>query len=117
MENLTITEQSISALRPYERNPRTHSPKQIDQIANSIAEFGWTNPVLLDDENHILAGHGRVAAAKKLGITTAPTIQFSHLTDAQKRAYIVADKKIAENAGWDNELLAIELYVSARSRA
>ena len=109
MDKLDVIEQSIGALRPYERNPRTHSPKQIKQIARSIEEFGWTNPVLLDDENRILAGHGRVAAAKTLGIRTAPTIRLSHLTEAQRRAYIVADNKLAENAGWDKELLAGEL--------
>jgi DNA modification methylase len=99
----------IDALIPYVRNTRTHSDDQVDQIAASIQEFGWTNPVLVDGENGIIAGHGRVMAAKKLGETTVPVIELSHLTDAQKRAYIIADNQLALNAGWDDKLLAQEI--------
>jgi 16S rRNA G966 N2-methylase RsmD len=96
-------------LRPYTRNARTHSPKQIAQIAASIREFGFNNPILIDREGEIIAGHGRVAAAKKLGLDTAPCVRLEHLTEAQKRAYILADNRLAEKAGWDREILAIEL--------
>src|SRR5262249_41832317 len=96
-------------LLPYERNPRTHSKKQIEQIAASIREFGFTNPVLSDGERRIIAGHGRVAAAKLLGMDRVPTIRLEHLSEAQKRAYIIADNRLAELAGWDEALLAIEL--------
>jgi len=96
-------------LIPYARNARTHSDEQIAQIAASIEEFGFTNPVLLDGESGIIAGHGRVLAARKLGMTKVPCIELAHLTDAQKRAYILADNKLAENAGWDDDLLRLEL--------
>jgi 16S rRNA G966 N2-methylase RsmD len=96
-------------LTPYARNPRTHSKKQIKQIAAAITEFGWTNPILLDASGGIIAGHARLEAAKLLGLDTVPTISIDHLTEPQKRAYIIADNKLAENAGWDSELLAIEL--------
>lgn len=99
----------LSELIPYARNARTHSDAQVAQIAASIREFGWTNPVLLDGENGIIAGHGRVLAARKLGIEEVPCIELSHLTEAQKRAYILADNKLAENAGWDPDLLKLEL--------
>jgi len=99
----------VRELRPYPTNARTHSKKQIKQIANSIAKFGFCNPVLVDDTKQIIAGHGRVEAAKLLGIDAVPTCQLSHLSDADKRAYILADNKLAEKAGWDKELLAIEL--------
>jgi DNA modification methylase len=94
---------------PYARNARTHSKKQIKQIARSIERFGFTNPVLISDENEIIAGHGRVEAAKLLGIESVPTLRLSHLTDAQRRAYVIADNKLAQNAGWDRDVLAIEL--------
>lgn len=97
------------ALVPYLRNARTHSNKQIRQIADSIARFGFTNPVLIDDGNMILAGHGRVAAARLLGLDEVPCLRLSAMTEAEKRAYILADNKIAQNAGWDEDLLAIEL--------
>lgn len=100
---------SVRALRPYARNARTHSKKQIRQIANSIERFGFCNPVLIDDNNGIIAGHGRVEAAKLLGITEVPTVRLSHLSERQKRGYILADNKLAEKAGWDREILAIEL--------
>jgi len=99
----------VRDLRPYPNNARTHSKKQIQQIAKSIAKFGFCNPVLIDDAKQIIAGHGRVQAAKVLGIDAVPTCQLSHLSEADKRAYILADNKLAEKAGWDRELLAIEL--------
>src|SRR5437588_11810954 len=99
----------VCELRPYPNNARTHSKKQVRQIANSIARFGFCNPVLIDDKKQIIAGHGRVEAAKLLGIDAVPTCRLSHLSEADKRAYILADNKLAENAGWDKELLAIEL--------
>jgi len=116
MQNLEITMQpmaiepmSVAALRPYARNARTHSKKQVKQIARSIERFGFTNPVLISDDNEIVAGHGRVEAAKLLGIETVPTLRLSHLSPAQRRAYVIADNKLALNAGWDRETLAIEL--------
>jgi DNA modification methylase len=96
-------------LRPYERNPRTHSEAQVDQIAASMVEFGWTNPILVDENAGILAGHGRLLAARKLGLGEVPVIRFEHLSEAQKRAYILADNQIALQAGWDDALLADEL--------
>lgn len=105
----TIEQTAIEALIPYARNSRTHSEAQVAQIAASIREFGFTNPVLVDGEGGIIAGHGRVLAARKLGMETVPTIRIDYLTDAQKRAYIIADNKLALNAGWDEELLALEL--------
>ena len=106
---LVITYKPIGDLVPYARNSRTHSEAQVAQIAASIKEFGWTNPVLLDGENGIIAGHGRVMAAQKLGEKQVPTIELSHLDEHQKRAYIIADNKLALNAGWDDEILALEI--------
>ncbi len=99
----------IDRLRPYERNPRTHSEAQVDQIAASMVEFGWTNPILIDESAGILAGHGRLLAARKLDLTEVPVIRFEHLSEAQKRAYLIADNALALNAGWSEELLAEEL--------
>jgi ParB-like chromosome segregation protein Spo0J len=99
----------IDRLRPYERNPRTHSDAQVDQIAASMVEFGWTNPILIDENAGILAGHGRLLAARRLGLAEVPVIRFEHLSEAQKRAYILADNQIALQAGWDDTLLAEEL--------
>jgi DNA modification methylase len=99
----------IEKLRPYERNPRTHSETQVDQIAASMVEFGWTNPVLVDEQGGILAGHGRLLAARKLGLAEVPVIRFEHLSEAQKRAYLIADNQLALQAGWSEELLAAEL--------
>lgn len=96
-------------LIPYARNSRTHSEDQVAQIAGSIQEFGFTNPVLIDSKNGIIAGHGRIMAAHKLGMEEVPTICLDYLTDAQKKAYIIADNKLALNAGWDEELLGLEL--------
>jgi hypothetical protein len=98
----------VAGLIPYARNSRTHSDEQITQIAASIKEFGFLNPVIVDGENGIIAGHGRVMAAKKLGMTELPAVEASHLTDAQRRAYIIADNKLALNAGWDDEMLRVE---------
>jgi DNA modification methylase len=109
MTNLAIEQMKTSALKPYSRNARTHSKKQIRQIAESIEAFGFNNPVLISDDNEIVAGHGRHAAAKHLGLETVPCVRLSHLTPAQRRAYILADNKLALNAGWDQELLAFEL--------
>ena len=100
---------SIDRLRPYERNPRTHSEAQVDQIAASMVEFGWTNPILIDENAGILAGHGRLLAARKLGLAEVPVIRFEHLSEAQKRAYVLADNQIALQAAWDDALLAEEL--------
>ena len=96
-------------LIPYARNSRTHSVEQTAQIAGSIREFGFTNPVLIDGGNGIIAGHGRVMAAQKLGLESVPCIRLDHLTETQKRAYIIADNKLALNSGWDEEMLALEL--------
>ena len=96
-------------LIPYARNTRTHSEAQVAQIAGSIREFGFTNPILIDAENGIIAGHGRVMAAQKLGLDKVPCIRLGHLTETQRRAYIIADNKLALNAGWDEEMLALEL--------
>lgn len=101
--------QPISALRPYPRNARTHSKKQVQQIARSIERFGFTNPVLVSDDGEIIAGHGRVRAAALLGMESVPTLALSHLSEAERRAYVLADNKLALNAGWDSEILAIEL--------
>jgi DNA modification methylase len=96
----------IDRLRPYERNPRTHSDAQVDQIAALMVEFGWTNPVLVDEEGGILAGHGRLLAARKLGLAEVPVIRFEHLSEVQKRAYLLADNQLALQAAWDEPALA-----------
>lgn len=106
---MQIIDKSIDELIPYCNNSRTHDESQILQIASSIKEFGFTNPVLIDEDNGIIAGHGRVLAARKLGINKVPSIKLSHLTDIQKKAYIIADNKIALNAGWNEELLENEI--------
>ena len=106
---LQIEYRAIDALLPCARNPRTHSPAQIAKIASSIVEFGWTSPVLVDGDNGILCGHGRLAAARKLELTEVPVIELGHLSLAQKRAYVIADNRLALDAGWDDELLALEL--------
>ncbi len=98
----------VEDLIPYARNARTHSDAQVDKIAASIREFGFLNPVITDGENGIVAGHGRIMAAKKLGMEEVPTVEAAHLTDAQKRAYILADNRLALDAGWDDELLRVE---------
>lgn len=108
-KEMEIVYRNPKILRGYERNARTHSDDQIDQIAASIREFGFNNPILIDDTDTIVAGHGRLAAALKIELYTVPCIVLSHLTDAQRRAYILADNKLALNAGWDAKLLSMEL--------
>ncbi len=98
----------INDLVPYARNSRTHSEEQVTQIASSIREFGFTNPVIIDNQNNIIAGHGRVLAAKKLGIDEVPCVVVTGWTEAQKKAYVIADNKLALNAGWDEKMLSLE---------
>ncbi|MEO0852491.1 MAG: DNA methyltransferase [Cyanobacteria bacterium J06648_11] len=105
----SVTQRDIAELKPALRNARTHSRKQIKQISESIKRFGFTNPVLVDGEGGVIAGHGRVEAAKLLGMKTVPTLALSHMSPSERRAYMLADNKIALNAGWDTELLAVEL--------
>ena len=105
---MKITQKKVTELIPYVKNSRTHSDEQIAQIAASIKEFGWTNPILVDGSNGIIAGHGRLMAARKLGFKEVPTIELADLTETQKKAYIIADNRLALNAGWDNEMLKIE---------
>jgi DNA modification methylase len=101
----------VERLRPYERNPRTHSPSQIQKIVQSLDEFGWTNPILADADGTVIAGHGRLEAAKAMGRAEVPVIVLTGLTDAQRRAYVIADNRLALEAGWDSVLLAGELEV------
>lgn len=104
-----IEQLHIDELHVWESNARTHSDEQVGQIARSIREFGWTNPVLIDEHNQILAGHGRVAAAHRLGIHVVPCLRLDFMDAAQKKAYVIADNKLALNAGWDFDTLRIEL--------
>ena len=106
---MKIEQIAVTALIPYAMNSRTHDDAQIAQIAASIKEFGWTNPILVDGEKGIIAGHGRLMAARKLGMTEVPVIELKNLTPTQKKAYIIADNRLALNAGWDDQLLTIEL--------
>jgi len=106
---LNIVYTDVSTLRPYGRNARTHSKKQVKQIATSIERFGFVNPVLIGDDGSVVAGHGRLEAARLLGIDKVPTILLSHMSEVERRAYVLADNKLALNAGWDKEMLAIEL--------
>lgn len=105
----SIVNRPVDKLKPYKNNSRVHPKEQIEQIINSIKEFGFTSPVIIDDQNMILCGHGRYEAAVQMGMETVPCTVLSHLTDEQKRAYIIADNRIAENAQWNKELLALEL--------
>lgn len=100
---------ATAELIPYARNARTHSPSQVAGIAGSIREFGFNNPVLIDQDNGIIAGHGRVLAAQQLGLATVPCLRLGHLTKTQRKAYILADNRLAELAGWDTEMLALEI--------
>jgi len=109
MKSETIEQVTIEKLIPYAKNSRTHSDAQVAQIAASIKEFGFVNPVLIDEQDGIIAGHGRVMAARKLGIDEVPCIRLAHLTENQKRAYVIADNKLALNAGWDEEMLKLEI--------
>ena len=106
---MEIIKKPIDSLIPYAKNARVHDEAQIAQIAGSIKEFGFNNPVLIDKDNGIIAGHGRVMAARKLGLTEVPTILLDHLNETQRRAYILADNRIAINSTWDNEMLSLEL--------
>ena len=109
MTDLSIEYKSVDDLIPYVNNSRTHSDEQVTQVAASIKEFGFTNPILIDENNGIIAGHGRLMAAKKLKLEQVPTITLEGLTDAQRKAYVIADNKLALNAGWDFDLLKIEI--------
>lgn len=106
---MQIQEVEVSKLIPYAKNSRTHDDAQVAQLAASIKEFGWTNPILVDGDKGVIAGHGRLLAARKLGYDKVPVIELKHMTEAQKRAYVIADNKLALNAGWDNNFLALEL--------
>jgi ParB-like chromosome segregation protein Spo0J len=106
---MKIKQVEIEKLIPYVNNSRTHDDAQVAQIAASIKEFGWTNPILTDGDNGIIAGHGRLMAARKLGMTTVPVIELEGMTEAQKKAYVIADNKLALNAGWDLEVLKLEI--------
>ena len=106
---MEIKEVEVTALIPYAKNSRTHDDAQVAQIAASIKEFGWTNPILIDGDKGIIAGHGRLMAARKLKMDKVPVIELSGMTDAQKKAYVIADNRLALNAGWDNAMLTIEL--------
>ncbi|MBN2243851.1 MAG: ParB N-terminal domain-containing protein [Acidobacteria bacterium] len=107
--NRQVERRTVDSLIVYERNARTHSEPQIRQIMASLREFGWTNPVLIDEKNNIIAGHARVEAAKRLEMAEVPCITLDGLTEAQKKAYLIADNKLALNAGWDDDLLRAEL--------
>jgi ParB-like nuclease domain len=113
MKPLTIEPMAVARLQPFPGNARAHSKKQIRQIADSIAKFGFTNPILIDDDNKIIAGHGRLEAAKLLGLKGVPTLRLSGLDAAQRRAYALADNKLALNAGWNRGALAVELRALA----
>lgn len=106
---MQIAQRKVEELIPYVKNSRTHSDAQVAQIAASIKEFGWTNPILVDGENGIIAGHGRLMAARKLGKSEVPVIELKGMTETQKRAYVIADNQLAMNAGWDTSLLSLEL--------
>jgi len=109
MPNLQVVTWLVEKLIPFARNARTHSDEQVAQIAASIAEFGWTNPILAGADGIVIAGHARLLAARKLGLTEVPVIVLDHLTDTQRRALVLADNRLALNAGWDEELLRLEL--------
>jgi ParB-like chromosome segregation protein Spo0J len=106
---MKIEQRKVESLIPYVNNSRKHSDEQVAQIAASIKEFGWTNPILVDGENGIIAGHGRLMAARKLNMNEVPVIELAHLTEAQRKALIIADNKLALNSGWDYQLLKLEI--------
>src|SRR3954454_13452362 len=112
---LQIERRPVDQLVPYVRNPRTHTPEQVAQVAGSIAEFGFVNPILIGTDNVIVAGHARLAAAQKLGLTEVPVIVLRHLSEAQRRALVIADNQLALNAGWDEEMLRLELALLQES--
>ncbi|HZV04985.1 MAG TPA: ParB/Srx family N-terminal domain-containing protein, partial [Gemmataceae bacterium] len=107
--NIQIQRWPVERLIPFARNPRTHTEAQVAQIAASIAEFGFVNPVLVGADGVIIAGHARVMAARKLGMAEAPVIVLDHLSEAQRRALVIADNKLSQNAGWNEEMLRLEL--------
>ena len=109
MKQHRAEKRKIEELIPYVNNPRQHPEKQINQIASSIKEFGFTNPILIDDDNGVVAGHGRLLAALKLDIAEVPVVVLEGLTESQRKAYVIADNKLALNSGWDDELLKLEL--------
>lgn len=109
LTDLKIDHVATDSLVPYARNPRTHSDAQVAQIAASMREFGWTNPILVDESGGIIAGHGRLLAARKLGMADVPTIRLAGLTKAQRKALVIADNKLALNAGWDDDMLTLEI--------
>ena len=104
-----VIQVDINSLSPYANNPRTHSDSQVDRLVQSLKQFGFVNPILTGDDGQIVAGHGRLMAAQVLGLTTVPVIRLSHLTEDQKRAYVIADNQLALNSGWDDDLLQKEL--------
>ena len=108
--NLEIKYLSLNELTPYAKNSRTHSEDQINQVAESIKEFGFTNPILIDEQSNIIAGHGRLEAAKKLGMKEVPTIVLEGLTENERKAYVIADNKLALNSGWNEKALMRELF-------
>ena len=108
-QGLQITYRNTAELIPYARNARTHSEEQVAQLAASIKEFGFNAPIAVDDDSMVLCGHGRLLAARKLGMETVPTVCLAHLSKTQKKAYILADNRLAMNAGWDDELLKLEI--------
>ena len=109
MTNLQVVTWPVEKLIPYARNARTHSAEQVAQVAASIAEFGWTNPILAGADGIVIAGHARLLAARKLGMTEVPVIVLDHLTESQRRALVLADNRLALNAGWDEEMLRVEI--------
>jgi hypothetical protein len=106
---MEYSQKAVKDLIPYINNARTHSDEQVTQIASSIREFGFINPIIIDDKNNVIAGHGRLLASKKLGLKEVPTVLVDHLTDTQRKAYVLADNQLALNAGWDDSFLKIEL--------
>ena len=106
---MQVEQLKVGDLIPYVNNSRTHSDEQVMQVASSIKEFGFTNPILIDDDSGIIAGHGRLMAAKKLGLDEVPCIRLGHLTDAQRKAYVIADNQLALNSGWNSDILALEI--------
>ena len=114
LRTLAVQVWPVDRLLPYSRNARTHSDEQIAQVAASMREFGWTNPILVGADNIIIAGHARLAAARKLGFREVPVIVLDHLTETQRRALVLADNKLALNAGWDEEMLRVELEALTR---
>ena len=109
MSELEIAYIATTDLIPYANNPRTHSDQQVSQVASSIKEFGFNNPILIDEHNGIIAGHGRLAAAQKLDLKLVPTITLAGLSEAQRKAYVIADNKLTENGGWDVDALRVEI--------